>query len=78
MAGALLIRASWATRGIIGLSMIPRGEVGLIFAELGRASDIFSNEIYAGLVIVIAITTLLPPFAMKWFYGRWGHHLVEE
>ena len=58
--------------------MIPRGEVGLIFAELGRASGIFSNEIYAGLVIVIAITTLLPPFAMKWFYGRWGHHLVEE
>jgi Kef-type K+ transport system membrane component KefB len=78
MAGSLLIRAPWATRGIIGLSMIPRGEVGLIFAELGRASDIFSNEIYAGLVIVIAITTLLPPFAMKWFYGRWGHHLVEE
>jgi len=78
LAGALLIRASWATRGIIGLSMIPRGEVGLIFAELGRVGGIFTNEIYAGLIIVIAVTTLLPPFAMKWFYGHWGHHLVEE
>ncbi|MDH5326148.1 MAG: cation:proton antiporter [Gammaproteobacteria bacterium] len=67
--GALLIQEPWSTRTIIGLAMVPRGEVGLIFAELGRASNIFSNEIYAGMVIVIALTTLLPPFVMKWFYG---------
>ena len=47
------------------------GEMGIIFAELGRVSGIFSNEIYAGMVIVIALTTLLPPFVMKWFYGRY-------
>ena len=52
-----------------------RGEVGLIFAELGRVNGIFTNEIYAGLVIVIALTTLLPPFVMKWFYGRFGDAL---
>ena len=45
--------------------------MGIIFAELGRVSGIFSNEIYAGMVIVIALTTLLPPFVMKWFYGRY-------
>lgn len=33
---------------------MPRSEVGLIFAELGRVSGIFSNEVYAGMVIVIA------------------------
>jgi len=55
--------------------MIPRGEVGLIFADLGRISGIFSNEIYAGMVIVIALTTLLPPFIMKWFYGHYGDRL---
>ena len=76
MAGALLIGTDWAMRGIVGLAMVPRGEVGLIFAELGRVSGIFNNEIYAGLIIVIAITTLLPPFAMKWYYGRWGHRLA--
>ena len=73
--GAFLIRAAPATRIAIGLAMIPRGEVGLIFAELGRASGIFSNDIYAVMVIVIALTTLLPPFAMKWFYGRYGARL---
>ena len=40
--------------------------------EPARESGIFSNEIYAGMVIVIALTTLLPPFVMKWYYGRYG------
>lgn len=72
LAGAWLIRESRYTRWAIGMAMVPRGEVGLIFAELGRVSGIFNNEFYAGMVIVIALTTLLPPFAMKWFYGRFG------
>ena len=75
IAGAYLIKVSWAARWVIGLSMIPRGEVGLIFAELGRVSGIFSNEIYAGVLMVIAVTTLVPPLALKWFYDHHGHHL---
>jgi Kef-type K+ transport system membrane component KefB len=55
--------------------MIPRGEVGLIFAELGRESGILSNEIYAGMVIVIALTTVLSPFVMKGLYSRFSHRL---
>lgn len=73
--GAFLIRESWPVRSVIGMAMIPRGEVGLIFAELGRISGIFSNEIYAGMVIVIALTTLFPPLVMEWFYGRYGDRL---
>lgn len=75
MIGALVIKGNWAMRGIVGLAMIPRGEVGLIFAELGRVSGIFNNEIYAGLIIVIAITTLLPPLVMRWFYTCCGDRL---
>ena len=67
-AGTLLIRESWKMRIAIGLAMVPRGEVGLIFAELGRVSGIFNNEIYAALVIVIALTTIIPPLVLKWFY----------
>jgi len=76
--GALLIKEPWAARWAIGLAMIPRGEVGLIFAELGRVSGIFNNEIYAGMVIVIALTTLVPPFIMKWFYARYSDQLPSE
>ena len=70
--GALLVKESWPIRWMIGTAMVPRGEVGLIFVELGRESGIFSNEIYAGMVIVIVLTTLLPPFVMKWYYARSG------
>ncbi|NOQ89501.1 MAG: cation:proton antiporter [Gammaproteobacteria bacterium] len=77
MIGAFIIRESWASRIMIGMSMVPRGEVGLIFAELGRFSGIFNNEVHAGMVIVIVLTTIIPPFAMKWFYARYSHQLLE-
>ena len=72
-AGTLFIKESWKMRIMIGLAMVPRGEVGLIFAELGRVSNIFNNEIYAGMVIVIALTTILPPLIMKWGYKKYGN-----
>jgi Kef-type K+ transport system membrane component KefB len=72
LAGALLLRLPFSRRLIIGTAMIPRGEVGLIFAELGRTSGIFSNEIYAGMIMVIAATTLAAPFALKYLYKRFS------
>lgn len=69
--GALFIKEPWKMRLMVGLAMVPRGEVGLIFAELGRVSGIFNNEIYAGMIIVIALTTILPPLIMKWSYSRY-------
>lgn len=68
--GALLLRGPWAERFAIGIAMIPRGEVGLIFAELGRTSGILGHEVYAALIIVIALSTLLSPLLLKGFY-RW-------
>lgn len=53
---------------LIGISMIPRGEVGLIFAEIGRMNGILTNEIYAVLIFVIIITTIVPPFLLKWLF----------
>jgi Kef-type K+ transport system membrane component KefB len=53
---------------LIGISMIPRGEVGLIFAELGRINNILNNEVYAVLIFVIIITTIVPPFLLKWLF----------
>ena len=78
MLGSLFIRESWASRIMIGMAMVPRGEVGLIFAELGRFSGIFNNEIHAGMVIVIVLTTIIPPFTMKWFYKHFSQLLLES
>jgi Kef-type K+ transport system membrane component KefB len=72
MVGAFLIRETTFLKVVIGLAMVPRGEVGLVFAELGRTSGILGNDMYAALVLVIALTTLLPPFGLKALYRRHG------
>jgi len=45
--------------------MLPRGEVGLIFAEVGKKSGIFDDMIYAVIVFVVALTTLFAPMALR-------------
>jgi len=67
--GAFLLRNTSAVKkALIGISMIPRGEVGLIFAEVGRVNGILDNEIYAVLIFVIIVTTVVPPFLLKWLF----------
>ena len=67
--GAFLLRdISALKKALIGISMIPRGEVGLIFAEVGRVNGILDNEIYAVLIFVIIVTTIAPPFLLKWLF----------
>jgi Kef-type K+ transport system membrane component KefB len=67
--GVLFIGGKCAmNKVLIGISMIPRGEVGLIFAEMGRVNNILSNEIYSILIFVIIITTVLPPFLLKYLF----------
>ena len=76
-AGAMLLHESWHSRIAIGVAMVPRGEVGLVFAELGRTAGVFSNEIHAGMVIVIVLTTLLPPTFLKWLHGQYPHRMRQ-
>ncbi len=52
-----------------GVAMVPRGEVGLIFADIGKRSNIFDNAAYAAVVFVVALTTLLAPLAMRLVMG---------
>ena len=73
----LMIREKLARRIIIGMSMVPRGEVGLVFAEIGRHTELFNQEIYTTVVIVIAYTTLFTPFWLRLFYKYYGH-LVDD
>jgi Kef-type K+ transport system membrane component KefB len=78
LAGGFLAGEDWRRAVAIGIAMTPRGEVGLVFAELGRASGILDNDLYTGLIIAIALTTLLAPFALKGFYARHGVALPAD
>lgn len=77
MGGALLIREKFGRKIVIGMAMVPRGEVGLVFAELGRSSGLFNNEIYASVIMVIAYTTIFTPFWLRFFYKRFGKYVDD-
>ena len=70
LSGFLLKKESLSTKLVIGTAMIPRGEVGLIFANIGLTSGILKNEVYASIILVIALTTLLAPFALRYIYRQ--------
>jgi len=67
-------------RWAVGLGMIPRGEVGLIFAGIGATLmlpsatgenvPVISSAIFGAVVIMVIITTLLTPITLKWSLGR--------
>jgi Kef-type K+ transport system membrane component KefB len=64
----------------VGLGMIPRGEVGLIFAGIGASlmlpaasgatQPVINSAIFGAVVIMVIITTLITPIALKWSMGR--------
>ncbi len=78
MIGPFFIKETIYSRLAIGMAMVPRGEIGLIFAELGKISGILNNEIHAGMIIVIILTTLLSPFVMKWYHDNYASHLCQQ
>lgn len=53
-------------RLLVGIGMVPRGEVGLIFATLGIASGVLDARTHAALVLVVLITTVVTPPALRW------------
>lgn len=55
-----------ADRSLIGLGMLPRGEVGLIFAGIGLAEGVLNDDLYGALLIVVLATTLVTPPLLRW------------
>lgn len=54
----------------VGIGMMSRGEIGLVIASLGITYSIISNEMYAALIAVIFITSLIPPFLLRRSYQK--------
>lgn len=56
----------------IGSGMIPRGEVGLIFAQVGLASGVIAAPLYGAVVGMVVVTTFLAPPMLKRAFGQGG------
>ena len=54
----------------IGVGMIPRGEVGLVFAGIGSASGVLSKPLEAAIIIMVILTTFLAPPFLRFAFGE--------
>ncbi|WP_462137885.1 cation:proton antiporter [Candidatus Mycalebacterium sp.] len=59
-------------RHIIGIGMIPRGEVGLIFAQIGynNGNGVFDSRFFSAIVLTVMLTTFVVPFLLQKGYGN--------
>ena len=77
---SLAVAEKGINRLAVGLGMIPRGEVGLIFAGIGASlmlpsaqgvsEPVVSAATFSVVVFMVIVTTLLTPPALKWAMGR--------
>lgn len=56
-------------RLIIGIGMLPRGEVGLIFASVGTILGVITDELFAAIILMVIVTTIAAPPLLKWRYA---------
>jgi Kef-type K+ transport system membrane component KefB len=78
-----LVSGLAAGRGLnrlaVGLGMMPRGEVGLIFASIGKSLGVIDSQLFSGIVLMVVITTVIAPSLLKWSLRRGtGHPVTPE
>ena len=69
-AGALATGFGARNSIIVGVGMIPRGEVGLITASIGFAAGVISRGIYVQVVVLVLATTLITPALLGLVFTR--------
>ena len=59
----------------VGIGMVPRGEVGLIFANIGltlvvAGERVVDQSVFSAVVVMVIVTTVITPPALKWSFER--------
>lgn len=70
------LAAGWAApwvkfrRLAVGVGMVPRGEVGLIFADIGRRTGVLNEAVFGAVLLTVMATTFVAPPALKLLFAR--------
>jgi Kef-type K+ transport system membrane component KefB len=59
-----------AGKWVVGWGMVPRGEVGLIFAMAGKQLGVMNEAMFSVIVIMVILTTLITPPVLGWLLRR--------
>ncbi len=69
------LAAGWAApwvkfrRLVVGVGMVPRGEVGLIFADIGRRAGILNEAVFGAILLTVMATTFVAPPGLKLLFN---------
>ncbi len=73
------IRLGWSDASRIGAGMVPRGEVGMVVAQIGQSFGVIGDHVYAVVVLMSVATTLVaPPLLNLAYRGLDRPHEAEE
>lgn len=61
LAAGFVVWKKGMKKTVIGVGMIPRGEVGLIFAQIGLSTKLLSSGMYSAVALMVIVTTLITP-----------------
>ncbi|HEY7654664.1 MAG TPA: cation:proton antiporter [Methylomirabilota bacterium] len=70
LAAGLAVYRPGVRRWPVGVGMLPRGEVGLIFAGTGLAAGVIAQDLYSALVVAVMLTTFAAPPWLKALYRK--------
>jgi Kef-type K+ transport system membrane component KefB len=57
-------------KAVIGVGMVPRGEVGLIFAQMGLIYGVFDAGLFSAVALMVFVTTFMSPPLLKFLLAR--------
>jgi len=71
--GAMKFNLKEAT--LVGIGMVPRGEVGIIVASIGLGLGAVSGDVYSIVIFMVVVTSILTPPVLRMLLGRWREKL---
>lgn len=68
--GLEVLRRSGINRLAVGVGMMPRGEVGLVFASIGKSLGVIDSAMFSAVVVMVMVTSLVTPPLLKLVMDR--------
>ena len=70
IAGFAIFGQPGINRLAVGVGMIPRGEVGLVFAGVGAASGVLTESLDAAIIVMVIFTTFMAPPLLRIVFNQ--------
>jgi Kef-type K+ transport systems, membrane components len=76
--GAKMGKMSKGSSTLVGVSMIPRGEVGIIVASIGLSLGVFTDSMFTVVILMTLATSIVAPPLISWAYKRMWENDHED